>query len=99
MSSDTTRHAILDAALAAVTDRSNAYGAVESNFNRIAALWNTHIVNRYRGQDSFYFDAVDVALMLALLKIARIENMPGHMDSWVDLAGYAACGGEAAAET
>ncbi len=36
----------------------------------------------------------DVAMMMALLKIARIKNGGGTGDSFVDLAGYAACGGE-----
>jgi len=36
----------------------------------------------------------DVAMMMALLKIARIRNGGGSGDSFVDLAGYAACGGE-----
>lgn len=31
---------------------------------------------------------------LALLKIARIATGHGKSDNWVDLAGYAACGGE-----
>lgn len=36
----------------------------------------------------------DVAALLALLKIARIATGHGKSDNWVDLAGYAACGGE-----
>lgn len=36
----------------------------------------------------------DVSMMMALLKIARIRNGGGSGDSFVDLAGYAACGGE-----
>ena len=42
------------------------------------------------------FNSYDVAVMMALLKVARLSNSPNHMDSWVDLAGYAACGGEIA---
>lgn len=38
--------------------------------------------------------AMDVSMMMALLKIARIKNGGGSGDSFVDLAGYAACGGE-----
>lgn len=38
--------------------------------------------------------ATDVAMMMALMKIARIRNGGGSGDSFVDLAGYAACGGE-----
>jgi hypothetical protein len=34
-----------------------------------------------------------VALFLACVKIARLSNNKAHRDSWVDLAGYAACGG------
>ena len=36
----------------------------------------------------------DVAAMMALLKIARIASGTAKPDNWVDLAGYAACGGE-----
>lgn len=38
----------------------------------------------------------DVAMLMALLKIARICSGTGTADSFVDLAGYAACGGEIA---
>ena len=34
--------------------------------------------------------------MMALLKIARVKYNPRHADSWVDIAGYAACGAECA---
>ena len=45
--------------------------------------------------EDFYdaVDAKDVAMMLALLKVARIHN-GDKMDSFIDLAGYAACAGE-----
>jgi len=33
---------------------------------------------------------------MALLKIGRLKSNPIHGDSWVDLAGYAACGAELA---
>lgn len=33
-------------------------------------------------------------MMMALLKIARIATGQAKSDSFVDLAGYAACGGE-----
>jgi len=36
--------------------------------------------------------ASDVALMMAAMKLARLRFNPTHEDSWVDLAGYAACG-------
>ena len=31
---------------------------------------------------------------MALLKIARASVNPEHIDSWIDGAGYMACGGE-----
>ena len=40
----------------------------------------------------------DVAMMMALLKVARIKSGGGTVDSFVDLAGYAACGGELVTE-
>jgi hypothetical protein len=96
---------LLEAAIQTVADRGVPYGGVEDNFNRIAALWNAHIANRYAdgyGGDTSItlpkLDAADVAMMMALMKIARLANAPGHMDSWIDIAGYAACGGEIASK-
>ena len=68
--------------------REQDYGTPENNFSRIAEFWAT-----YKGVE---FSPVDVAIMMALLKVARIANNPGHMDSWVDGCGYFACGGEIA---
>jgi hypothetical protein len=36
--------------------------------------------------------------MCAQIKIARLKSNAAHADNWVDLVGYAACGGELAAE-
>lgn len=44
-------------------------------------------------EESLY-DTFDVAMMMALLKIARIRTGTATNDSYVDLAGYAACGAE-----
>lgn len=40
--------------------------------------------------------AVDVAMMMGMLKIARIRTGKFTQDNFVDLAGYAACGAEVA---
>lgn len=93
------RAEILDAAKQAVADRGLNYGKPEDNFLRIALLWNAHLVNsglldHTVLQNGTGIEASDVAIMLALVKIARLENDPAHQDSWVDIAGYAACGGE-----
>lgn len=60
----------------------------ENNFQVIADFWTV-----YKGVK---FTATDVAMMMALLKVARIRSGTGTEDSFVDLAGYAACGGEIA---
>lgn len=80
---------ILGCALDAITgEREQQYGNPEDNFAIIASLWSA-----YKGDS---FTPLDVAMMMALLKIARIRTGVGTPDSFVDLAGYAACGGEIA---
>ncbi len=69
-------------------DREQDYGSPEKNFDTIANLWNAYLGG------VAVLDAKDVAAMLALLKIARIASGHAKEDNWVDLAGYAACGGE-----
>lgn len=66
--------------------RENEYGSPEDNFAAIAGFWSV-----YKGVE---FTANDVAMMMALLKIARIRTGTATDDSYVDLAGYAACGAE-----
>ena len=66
--------------------RQENYGTPESNFQRIADLWSV-----YLGRS---ITSSDVAVMMILMKTARLMNDCKHMDSWVDIAGYAACGGE-----
>jgi hypothetical protein len=85
------RDGILDAARACVTrDRAATHGDAERSFTRIAAYWSTHLGHRVT--------AVDIPVMMALLKMARIGGNPAHLDSWIDGCGYLACGGEIAAD-
>ncbi len=82
-----TRAEILDNAKKCVCgQREQDYGSPEDNFGIIGQLWTA-----YLGKD---ISSVDVAMMMALLKIARIKSGTATDDSFVDLAGYAACGGE-----
>ena len=82
-----TREKLLDAAKQMVCGHREAeYGTPEDNFKRIATYWST-----YKGTE---FTACDVAIMMALLKVARIQSGNATTDSFVDLAGYAACGAE-----
>ena len=85
------RQEILEAAVKCVCgEREQDYGSPEDNFNRIATYWSAHL--------GMEITAEDVAVMMALLKIARIGTGTATDDSWVDLAGYAACGGELASK-
>ncbi len=83
------RETILDEAKKAVGDRGLNYGKPEENWDRIANLWNAYLLTK---QDKALY-AEDVACMMILMKVARLQNTPHHKDSWVDIAGYAACGG------
>lgn len=65
------------------TDRKEQYGSPENNFSLIASLWSEYIDK--------LISAEDVAMMMALLKIARIKTGKHKDDNYVDLAGYAAC--------
>lgn len=92
------RREILQAAERCVCgDRDQDYGGPEDSFALIASLWEPIIKARCVDPCAdVCVDAVTVALCMAELKIARAATNETHMDSWVDLAGYAACGGEIA---
>lgn len=91
-----TRADILHAAEKCVCgQREQDYGTPEDNFETIAELWETYLRRACVDEaGGVYIDANDVAMMMALLKIARIAAGSGKADSWIDLAGYAACGAE-----
>jgi hypothetical protein len=82
------RAAVLDTAKDYVTrDRAADHGDMEDNFRTIASYWNTHL-----GID--FIEPQDVAVMMTMLKIARIRQNEKHLDNWIDACGYMACGGE-----
>lgn len=93
-----TRKEILETAESIVNgEREEQYGTPENNFRIIGKLWEAYLGARRMGQ--IEFETHDVAAMLALLKIARIASGQIKDDNWVDLAGYAACGGELQSKT
>ena len=93
-----TRESLLNRAIECVCgEREQDYGSPEDNFSLIAELWESYINRRCVPPNvGICIVAEDVAVMMALLKIARIATGTATDDSWVDLAGYAACGGEIA---
>ena len=79
-------------------NREQDYGSPENNFRTIANFWATYLNTKHDCDVCITIDPEDVAAMLALLKIARISSGRMKDDNWIDLAGYAACGGEIAAD-
>lgn len=75
-------------------DRKESYGDLRNNFETCAHLWSAWIEGRFGV--SIDLEAEDVAIMNSLIKVARLSNNITHEDSWVDICGYAALGGELA---
>lgn len=67
-------------------DRANTHGDMEDNFSTIAEYWTTHLGTPVT--------ALDVSVMMTLLKLARIKSGHTNLDNYIDGAGYLACGGE-----
>jgi len=71
-------------------DRNVQYGDPRADFKRTAAMWGAYLGVEVAPHD--------VAALMALLKVSRIRWSPEKQDSWIDLAGYAACGWDCASE-
>lgn len=77
---------LLRQAASVVTDRRRVYGEPADLFERVALRWSQVLGTKVT--------AAQVGLCLADLKLARLTMDPSHLDSLVDVAGYAACVGE-----
>lgn len=77
--------------------REQDYGTPEDNFSTIGNLWAVYLRAAHPDLAKVLplngISAKDVAVMMSLLKVARIAT-GSSADSFVDLAGYAACAGE-----
>lgn len=76
-----------DAATIVDGDREQTHGDPGRNLRAIANLWDSYLMARGYSGDGLAEE--DVALMMALLKVARLTTNPAHRDSLVDLCGYA----------
>lgn len=86
------RRALLEeAANVVAVDRNTSYGEPEDSFARIAVLWTAYLNKGITRED--------VAALMILMKVARVAENPQHRDSWLDIAGYAACGWSAVVDS
>lgn len=96
------RSEILEAARRCVCgEREQDYGTPENNFETIGLLWGVYLRAAHPEYAKVMpingITAKDAGTMLALLKVARIAT-GSSPDSFIDLAGYAACAGEIVTE-
>lgn len=81
------RDQLLDEAKSLINgDRADIYGDPTVNHVRIARMWSA-----YLGHD---ISAHDVAICFILTKVSRLAASASHMDSYIDIAGYAALAAE-----
>jgi hypothetical protein len=79
--------ALREAARIISGERNKQYGNPENNFERTAKIWSVILGIEITNED--------VAMMMVGLKVARYASKSGFQpDTWVDIAGYAACGYE-----
>ena len=90
-----TREYILrEAARIVCGDRNAQYGEPEDSFRAIAEFWETYVRERCVSKGAkVVIQAEDVAMMMVLLKVAR-TFCATKADTYIDIAGYAACAAE-----
>jgi len=64
-------------------NRHSDYGDPRVSFDRIALMWSA-----ITGAD---INAQQVAHMMIALKLCRLQHSINHLDSYVDIVGYARC--------
>lgn len=86
---------LLDAMKAVCSDRNLRYGEPEDNFGVIAGLWSAYLnAGMPEGACKYDLGARQVADMMILFKVGRMATaMEDRRDTYVDIAGYAACAG------
>lgn len=88
----TPRAKLLDEAKGLITgDRNNTYGPPDQDFRRSADALNAY---GYKGPGGRDLLPHDIAIMVMSVKLSRLVWSFDHSDSWLDIAGYSACGYE-----
>lgn len=92
------RKEVLEAVKRAIlVERNATYGPPEQDFARTADILcalGFRFTPTGLNDDAGYVDAHHIAMLMIALKLSRLCHGPGKLDSWVDVAGYAACGAE-----
>lgn len=73
-------------------DRQDVHGNPEDTFELIATYWSTYLTKET--QSTVILAAADVAVLMTLFKIARMQQNWKHQDNIVDGLGYLAIAGE-----
>lgn len=73
--------------------QTHCYGDKLENHQNIADLWNAYLFGKREGI-TLHLMPSDVAIMMCLLKIARMKSNETQEDTFVDTAAYAAIAGE-----
>jgi len=85
---------LLDAVKLILTQRGKDHGNYRANMRTISKLWAES-----SGTDGQSLDEIDVAINLALVKIARRKTSETHnLDNYLDAIGYIAIAGSIAEE-
>lgn len=91
----TIREKTLDAALhACQTARPASYAPPSENFPRVTNLIRAWFEVRGIEDGDVGFSEFDYVVTMIMVKLARLAYNPRHFDSWVDIAGWGACGAE-----
>lgn len=90
-----TKSEFLDEVKRIVAEREGQHGKPAETFKAIAAAWSVYLT-AIVGVPVMLREE-DVAMMMVELKVQRFAGGQGtHMDTLLDIAGYAACAGELA---
>lgn len=90
-----TKAGFLDKVKHIVAEREGQHGKPAETFKAIAAAWSVYLT-AVVGVPVMLREE-DVAMMMVELKVQRFAGGQGtHMDTLLDIAGYAACAGELA---
>jgi hypothetical protein len=78
-------------------ERQDVHGDPEDSFALIADYWTAYVTKEMKDRVDL-FGARDVAIMMALFKLARMQINGQHVDSVIDGCGYLAIAGELSAQ-